>query len=137
MGLFVKFAQAFAMTLSALVLAVPALIQAAYEAVNGFIDWLNDILAKINESLNNYLNAGAKEVNVIKGSALSDFIRQNQQYAPQYSLSDLNKMRDSVINVGTNKDGDAVAGQMIHGQQGYGADTTRMFNGKNMIKVTL
>ena len=57
---------------------VGALIATAILAVGAVIELAADILSWIDDGLKELLDAGSTEVNVIKGSAIADFIRINQ-----------------------------------------------------------
>ena len=61
-----------------IVCAIGALIAAAIWAIGFVIDMVADILSWVNGKLESLLNSGAKEVDVVRGDALADFIKQNQ-----------------------------------------------------------
>ena len=119
--------------------AIVGLIAAAIWAVAFVIDLVTDVLGWINDKLEGLLNDGATEVNTIKGSALSDFIQQNQKQGryTQISLSDLNAMRNSVVNVAMDKNGAIIDDQMIRSKGGLSSQSNAQFQGEPMLKIKI
>lgn len=120
-------------------IAIGALIAAAIWAVGQVIDLTADILSWINGNLESLLEDDAEEVNVIRGDALSDFIKQNQATGKynEISLSQLNAMHNSVINVATTEDGYVVDDQMIRSNSGLSKQTKAQFNGQPILKIKI
>lgn len=121
------------------ILSIGALIYAAIWAIGALIDLFTDILGWINNKIEELIEAGEhpKEVNVIDTGALSNFIREKQRLGeyPQISLSDLNAMHNSVINVVTDRNGTIIDDQMIRSDSGFAENTKRQFNGQPIIKI--
>lgn len=119
--------------------AIVGLIAAAIWAVAFVIDLVTDVLGWINDKLEELLNDGATEVNTIKGSALSVFIQQNQKQGryTEISLSDLNAMRNSVVNVAMDKNGAIIDDQMIRSKGGLSSQSNAQFQGEPMLKIKI
>lgn len=121
-----------------IVCAIGALIAAAIWAVGFVIDMVTDILSWINGKLESLLNSGAEEVDVVRGDALADFIKQNQATGKytEISLSQLNAMNNSVINVAMNGNS-IVDDQMIRSNGGLSSTTKSHFNGQPTLKIKI
>lgn len=119
--------------------AIVGLIAAAIWAVAFVIDLATDVLGWINDKLEELLEDGATEVNTIKGSALSDFIQQNQKQGryTEISLSDLNAMRNSVVNVAMDNKGAIIDDQMILSDGGLSSQSNAQFRGEPMLKIKI
>lgn len=119
--------------------AIVGLIAAAIWAVSFVIDLVTDVLGWINDKLEELLDDGATEVNTIKGSALSDFIQQNQKQGryTEISLSDLNAMRNSVVNVAMDNNGAIIDDQMIRSNGGLSSQSNAQFRGEPMLKIKI
>lgn len=119
--------------------AIVGLIAAAIWAVAFVIDLVTDVLGWINDKLEELLDDGATEVNTIKGSALSDFIQQNQKEGryTEISLSDLNAMRNSVVNVAMNNKGAIIDDQMIRSNGGLSSQSNEQFRGEPMLRIKI
>ena len=119
--------------------AIVGLNAAAIWAVAFVIDLVTDVLGWINDKLEELLDDGATEVNTIKGSALSDFIQQNQKQGryTEISLSDLNAMRNSVVNVAMNNNGAIIDDQMIRSNGGLSSQSNAQFRGEPMLKIKI
>lgn len=119
--------------------AIVGLIAAAIWAVAFVIDLVTDILGWINDKLEELLDDGATEVNTIKGSALSDFIQQNQKQGryTEISLNDLNAMRNSVVNVAMDNNGAIIDDQMIRSNGGLSSQSNAQFRGEPMLKIKI
>lgn len=119
--------------------AIVGLIAAAIWAVAFVIDLVTDVLGWINDKLEELLDDGATEVNTIKGSALSDFIQQNQKQGryTEISLSDLNAMRNSVVNVAMDNNGAIIDDQMIRSNGGLSSQSNAQFRGEPMLKIKI
>ena len=121
-----------------IVCAIGALIAAAIWAVGFVIDMVSDILSWINGKLEGLLNRGAKEVDVVRGDALADFIKQNQATGKytEISLGDLNALNNSVINVAMNGNG-VVDDQMIRSNGGLSSAAKSQFKGQPTLKIKI
>ncbi len=121
-----------------IVCAIGALIAVAIWAIGFFIDMVTDILSWINGKLESLLNSGAEEVDVVRGDALADFIKQNQATGryTEISLSQLNAMNNSVINVAMNGN-TVVDDQMIRSNGGLSSSAKSQFQGQPTLKIKI
>ncbi|MCH5176041.1 MAG: hypothetical protein J1F40_09150 [Prevotellaceae bacterium] len=119
--------------------AIVGLIAAAIWAIAFVIDLVTDVLGWINDRIEELLDEGATEVNTIKGSALSDFIKQNQAQGryTEISLNDLNAMRNSVVNVAMNNNGEIIDDQMIRSNGGLSSQANEQFRGEPILKIRI
>lgn len=117
---------------------VGALIATAILAVGAVIELAADILSWIEDGLKELLDAGSTEVNVIKGSAIADFIRINQANGnyTEITYSQLKEMNTSVINV-ANNDSEAQKIQMIKSERGLSNNANEKFAGKDVLKIKI
>lgn len=117
---------------------VGALIATAILAVGAVIELAADILSWIEDGLEELLDAGSTEVNVIKGSAIADFIRINQANGnyTEITYSQLKEMNTSVINV-ANNDSEAQKIQMIKSERGLSNNANEKFAGKDVLKIKI
>ncbi len=117
---------------------VGALIATAILAVGAVIELAADILSWIDDGLKELLDAGSTEVNVIKGSAIADFIRINQANGnyTEITYSQLKEMNTSVINV-ANNDSEAQKIQMIKSERGLSNNANEKFAGKDVLKIKI
>ncbi|MBR6691642.1 MAG: hypothetical protein IKL75_03275 [Bacteroidaceae bacterium] len=117
---------------------VGALIATAILAVGAVIELAADILSWIDDGLKELLDAGSTEVNVIKGSAIADFIRINQDKGnyTEITYSQLKEMNTSVINV-ANNDSEAQKIQMIKSERGLSNNANEKFAGKDVLKIKI
>lgn len=120
-------------------MAIAGLIYAAIWAVSFVIDLVTDVLGWINDKLEELLGEGTTEVNTIQGGALSEFIRQNQAAGryTEISLNDLNAMRNSVVNVAMDAQGNITDDQMIRSNGGLSAQSQTQFNGQPILKIKI
>lgn len=125
--------------LELIICAIGALIMAAIWAVGFVIDMVTDILSWINGKLEELLNDGATEVNTVQGSALAEFIKQNQATGKytEVSLSELNAMNTSVINVAFDDSGNIIDDQMIRSNGGLSANARSQFNRQPVLKIKI
>ncbi|MBE6320640.1 MAG: hypothetical protein E7075_06700 [Bacteroidales bacterium] len=117
---------------------IDELTKNAIWAVGSLIDMAIDILSWINEKLGGLLTLGATEVQVIRGDALVDFIKQNQATG-QYTailLSQLNAMNNSVINVAMG-DNRIIDNQMIRSDRGLSSEAKAQFKGQPQMKIKI
>ena len=121
-----------------IVCAIGALIAAAIWAIGFVIDMVADILSWVYGKLESLLNSGAKEVDVVRGDALADFIKQNQATGKytEISLSQLNAMNNSVINVAMNGNS-VVDDQMIRSNGGLSSSAKEQFKGQPTLKIKI
>lgn len=120
-------------------MAIAGLIYAAIWAVSFVIDLVTDILGWINDKLEELLGEGTTEVNTIQGGALSEFIKQNQAAGryTEISLNDLNAMRNSVVNVAMDQNGNITDDQMIRSNGGLSSQSQAQFNGQPILKIKI
>ncbi len=120
-------------------MAIVSLIIAAIWAVSFVIDLVTDILGWINNKLEELLDEGTTEVNAIQGCALSEFIKQNQAAGryTEISLNDLNAMRNSVVNVAMDQNGNITDDQMIRSNGGLSSQSQAQFNGQPILKIKI
>lgn len=125
--------------LELIICAIGALIVAAIWAVGFVIDMVTDILSWINGKLEELFDDGATEVNTVQGSALAEFIKQNQATGKytEVSLSELNAMNTSVINVAFDNSGNIIDDQMIRSNGGLSANARSQFNGQPVLKIKI
>lgn len=120
-------------------MAIAGLIYAAIWAVSFVIELVTDILGWINDKLEELLDQDTTEVNAIQGGALSAFIKQNQAAGryTEISLNDLNAMRNSVINVAMDQNGNITDDQMIRSNGGLSSQSQAQFNGQPILKIKI
>lgn len=120
-------------------MAIAGLIYAAIWAVSFVIDLVTDILGWINDKLEALLDDDTTEVNTIQGGALSEFIKQNQAAGKytEISLNDLNAMRNSVVNVAMDAQGNITDDQMIRSNGGLSSQSQAQFNGQPILKIKI
>lgn len=121
-----------------LVNLVAALIATAILAVGAVIELAVDILSWINDGIEELLDAGSTEVNVIKGSAMADFIRISQANGnyTEITYTQLKEMDTSVINVANNNN-EVHKTQMIKSDKGLSDATNERFAGKDVLKIKI
>lgn len=118
---------------------IAGLIYAAIWAISFVIEIATDILGWINDKLEELLGEGAKEVNIIQGGALAGFILSNQQHGnyTEVSLDEINALRNSVVNVAMDAQGNITDDQMIRSNGGLSAQTQTQFRGQPILKIKL
>ncbi len=122
-----------------IVYAIAAVIAAAIWAVGFLIDMVSDILEWINEKLESLLSDDAEEVDVVRGDALADFIKdgkRNGKYT-EITLDQLNAMNKSVINVAMDENGEIVDDQMIRSNGGLSQQAAAQFRGQPTLKIKI
>lgn len=119
--------------------AIAGLIFAAIWAVGFVIDLVTDILGWINDQLEKLLNQGASEVNTIRGDTLKNYVEEQRRlgHITEISISELNAMRNSVINVAMDKDGNIIDDQMIRSNGGLSTESIGQFKGQPILKIKL
>ena len=116
---------------------VAAIIATAIWAVGFFISLGEDIVGWIKGKIDELRNKGAKDVNVINGKALAEFLEQNKNKYPIYTLDDIRKIENSVINAAADGNGNIVEQQMIRSQGGLSTEAQSVFEGKPFLKIRL
>ena len=125
--------------LELIIACIGALIEAAIWAIGFVIDMASDILSWINGKLEELLDDGATEVNTVQGSALADFIKQNQATGKytEVTLSELNAMNSSVINVAFDDSDNIIDDQMIRSRGGLSAQARAQFRDQPVLKIKI
>lgn len=119
--------------------ALAGLIVAAIWAVGFVIDFVTDILGWINDRLDELLDDGATSVNVIDGNLLGNYILNEEAKGNVQvtSLSDLQALRNGVVNVATDDYGNIIDDQMIRSSGGLSSQTRSQFAGNSVLKIKL
>lgn len=119
--------------------ALAGLIVAAIWAVGFVIDLVTDILGWINDRLDELLDDGATSVNVIDGNLLGNYILNEEAKGNVQvtSLSDLQTLRNGVVNVATDDYGNIIDDQMIRSSGGLSSQTRSQFAGNSVLKIKL
>lgn len=117
---------------------IGALIATAIFAVGAVIELAVDVLNWIKDGLDELIEDGSTEVNVVMGAAMADFIRINQANGnyTQISLADLATLDKSVINVANNQT-EVQKMQMIKSQKGLSENTIKQFKNKDIVKIPI
>jgi hypothetical protein len=138
-GLFKAIGDILDTVLYSLANIVGAIVATALYAVDAVLSLAVDLVGWITGNQEEIVQQGATEVNVVMGSALSDFIRTNQQKGnyTEVSFDQLKTMDKGIVNVASKPDGEAVKVQMITSQEGLSAESVEAFNGKSVMKVKL
>lgn len=103
------------------------------------IELVEDILGWINDNLEGLTCNGTTEVNAIKGEALNEFIKDNQQEGRYQEISNLvlNTLLNSVIIVALDENGDITNDQMIRSKEGLSSQSLVQFNGQPILKIKI
>lgn len=117
---------------------IGGLIATAIYAVGAVIELAVDILNWVNRGLQEFLEEGSTEVNVIKGSAIEAFVRQNQAQGnyTEISYEQLKTMGNSAINV-TNNSSSVQRMQMVRSDKGLSQESLAQFGGKDVLKIKI
>lgn len=115
------------------------LISKALWAKGDVLELADDVVPWINNGMENFKRNGATEVFIVKGVALSDFVKQRQEegYDKEITSDDLNVIQNSTIQIVINDKGKLIVAQMIRAQFGISNDSDKQFQGQKMIKVKL
>lgn len=115
------------------------IVGAAIMAVGLVVELVVDVVKWIDDSLRDLLDAGATDVHVVLGEPLADYIRlQKEQGTVQVDFSTLQTVKNSVINVATDSEGNIKADpQMIKADKGVSEKTKDSFKGKNMMTIKI
>ena len=111
---------------------VIVVVGAVLDFVADVTNWLIGVEDEIRE-------AGGTQVNVIDGGAFATFIGKEKEKGnvKEISYSQLRDMRNSVINVAMNDNGEVVyAPQMMKGES-VSPDTKKQFGGKPVVQINL
>lgn len=103
------------------------------------IELVEDILGWINDNLEELKDNGTIEVNAIKGEALNEFIKDNQQEGKYQEISNavLNSLLNSVVIVALDENGDITEDQMIRSKEGLSPQLLIQFNGQPILKIKI
>lgn len=139
MGILSQIGRFYGNLFQLIAMAIAGLIYAAIWAAGFVIDLVTDIFGWINDKLEAFLHDGTTEVNTIRGGALSGFIKQNQAAGKytEISLKDLNAMRNSVVNVAMDAQGNITDDQMIRSNGGLSSQSQAKFNGQPILKIKI
>lgn len=118
---------------------IQKLVLSAIWAVGNTIELVTDILGWINDNLEDLINDSTTEVNTIQGVAISEFIKQNQAAGryTEISQSDMNVMRNSVVNVAMNAQGNITDEQMIRSNKGLSDQLQAQFQDQPILKILI
>ena len=136
MGLFSAIGEFLDGVCSIIVGVIGALIATAIFAVGAVIELAIDVLTWIDREL--FLSEGSTEVNIIRGSAIADYIKicqANGNYT-EVSFEDVQAMRTGVVNV-ANNDEDIQRMQMVRSQDGLSSSANAQFKGKDVLKIKI
>ena len=138
-GLFKAIGDILDTVLYSLANIVGAIVATAIYAVGAVLSLAVDLVGWITGNQEEIVQQGATEVNVVMGSALSDFIRTNQQTGnyTEVSFDQLKTMDKGIVNVASKQNGEAVKVQMITSRDGLSTESVEAFNGKSVMKVKL
>lgn len=117
---------------------IGGLIATAIYAVGAVIELAVDILNWVNRGLQEFLEEGSTEVNVINGSAIEAFVRQNQAQGnyTEITYEQLKTMGNSAINV-TNNSSSVQRMQMVRSDRGLSQESLAQFGGKDVLKIKI
>ena len=115
------------------------LVKSAIWAIGPEIEMGADILGWINGKLEDLLKDGVSEVDVVQGSALAEFIRQNQKSGKymEVTSAELNAINSSVINIAFDNNQNIIDGQMIRSCGGISSQTDAQFKGQPILKIKI
>lgn len=138
-GLFTILGNFLDTLLSSLVHLVGYIVATAIFAVAAVLDLAVDLVDWITGNQEEIKQQGGSEVNVLMGSALSDYIRENQASGKytEISFDQLKSMDKGIINVANKENGDVVKVQMITSQEGLSKESVDTFQGNPRLKVSL
>jgi hypothetical protein len=125
--------------LDCLATIIGAILATAIYAVGAVLSLAVDLVDWITGNQEEIVQQGGTEVNVIMGSALSDFIRDNQTAGKytEVTFDQLKSMDKGIVNVASKQNGDAVKVQMITSKDGLSAESVEAFKGNSVMKVKL
>lgn len=108
-------------------------------AVDARIELITDVIGWINGNMEEFLENGALEVNVIRGESLAEFIVNNQRRHKYLEIlsRDLKAIRDGVVLVAMDSQGLIIKDQLILSKEGLSTKTIEQFRGEAIIKIKL
>lgn len=117
---------------------IGGLIATAIYAVGAVIELAVDIRNWVTRGLQEFLEEGSTEVNVIKGSAIEAFVRENQAKGnyTEITYEQLETMGNSAINV-TNNSSSVQRMQMVRSDRGLSQESLAQFGGKDVLKIKI
>jgi hypothetical protein len=117
---------------------IGGLIATAIYAVGAVIELAVDIWNWVTRGLQEFLEEGSTEVNVIKGSAIEAFVRENQAKGnyTEITYEQLETMGNSAINV-TNNSSSVQRMQMVRSDRGLSQESLAQFGGKDVLKIKI
>ncbi len=138
MGLFGIIGNFFDAVVDLIVGVIGGLIATAIFAIGAVIELAVDILQWVQDGLEELLDNGSTEVNVIQGSAIADFIRVNQAQGnyTEISFGQLKAMDTGVINVANNS-ASVQNMQMIRSEKGLSEQSKAQFGNKDVLKIKI
>lgn len=103
------------------------------------IELVEDILGWINDNLEELTANGTIEVNAIKGDALNEFIKDNQQKGKYKEISQmvLSSLLNSVVIVALDEYGNITVDQMIRSRAGLSAESLEKFQGQPILRIKI
>lgn len=136
MGLFSAVGNFIDGVCSIIVGVIGTLLATAIFAVGAVIDLVADVFGWIDREL--FLQEGSTEVNIIRGSAIADYIKicQSSGNYTEVSFKDIEAMSNGVINVANNEE-EIQRMQMVRSQEGLSASANAQFKGKDVLKIKI
>ena len=138
MGLFGIIGNFFDAVVDLIAGVIGGLIATAIFAIGAVIELAVDILQWVQGGLEELLDDGCTEVNVIQGSAIADFIRVNQAQGnyTEISFGQLQAMDTGVVNVANNSSS-VQKMQMIRSEKGLSEQSKAQFGNKDVLKIKI
>ena len=138
MGLFGIIGNFFDAVVDLIAGVIGGLIATAIFAIGAVIELAVDILQWVQGGLEELLDDGCTEVNVIQGSAIADFIRVNQAQGnyTEISFGQLQAMDTGVVNVANNSSS-VQKMQMIRYEKGLSEQSKAQFGNKDVLKIKI
>lgn len=138
MGLFGIIGNFFDAVVDLIAGVIGGLIATAIFAIGAVIELAVDILQWVQGGLEELLDDGCTEVNVIQGSAIADFIRVNQAQGnyTEISFGQLQAMDTGVVNVANNNTS-VQKMQMIRSEKGLSEQSKAQFGNKDVLKIKI
>ena len=128
MGLFSAIGGFIDSVCNIIVAVIGGLIATAIFAVGAVLELAIDILSWIKSGIDELLDDGSTEVNIIKGSAIADFIRVNQAQGnyTEITFEQLQAMDTGAVNV-ANNDQEIQKMQMFRSEKGFSEKSQAQF----------
>lgn len=141
MGLLTKLGNFLDGIFEVLIGIIGFLLATAIEIIDAALDFVQDVIGWIRDCLMELVDEGATEVNIIKGSAFAEYIGEQKAKGNVTVKSitdyDLNKIRNGVISVATDSNGNEVKTQIITSQKGVSSAANKEFAGKNIMTIQI